>query len=234
MRSRRSLVALGLLLGGCGLVLDLGPPDPDVVRYARAPDGSMDAGMDAATEDAAVPDAEPEDARRPDGRRRPDARRLDTGTGDAAPDAGCGGSCGVEQVCCDGTCVDVFGDPEHCGFCGHVCTSGICLEGRCAECEPTATGACGDTDLKCSDSGRCVSECDGCSGEGAMCCSEDSGSLCIDTLSDPNHCGDCGRACPPLERCERGVCVCGPDGLLCEEGERCFVNLAGLLVCLPL
>lgn len=35
---------------------------------------------------------------------------------------------------------------------------------------------------------------------------------CGDTSSNPNHCGACGKVCPPGATCSKGTCVC-PDGL---------------------
>lgn len=49
-----------------------------------------------------------------------------------------------------------------------------------------------------------------CSGAGAALC----GDVCVNTLSDPAHCGGCGNACSLIEACEAGACigVCQIDG----------------------
>ncbi len=53
--------------------------------------------------------------------------------------------------------------------------------------------------LSCSESTSCA--------EGEATC----GNLCVDTQSDVEHCGGCGRACAPGERCSAGACAltCG-------------------------
>jgi hypothetical protein len=40
------------------------------------------------------------------------------------------------------------------------------------------------------------------------------GDECVDTASDPRHCGGCGAACDPGEVCEASECAAGPD---CRE-----------------
>ncbi|NMC71594.1 MAG: hypothetical protein GYA57_16220 [Myxococcales bacterium] len=46
---------------------------------------------------------------------------------------------------------------------------------------------------------------------GACVCADpartDCGTACVDTASDPAHCGRCGAACAPGERCSAGACV---------------------------
>jgi hypothetical protein len=36
------------------------------------------------------------------------------------------------ETCCSGKCTDVRFDPQNCGRCGAVCTSGVCRDGICA------------------------------------------------------------------------------------------------------
>ena len=51
---------------------------------------------------------------------------------DAAP------SCEGELRACDGRCVDLSGDAQHCGACGHGCMGGRCTRGAC---EPTVVAS---------------------------------------------------------------------------------------------
>jgi len=74
--------------------------------------------------------------------------------------------------------------------------------------------------------------------EGMVRCGDE----CVDTGSDPNHCGDCGVVCPPNRTCAESECVCleglrdcfgecvdtssnpnhcGDCGILCPEGWVC-------------
>lgn len=39
--------------------------------------------------------------------------------------------CTAPEVACDGECVDLQTDPDHCGACDHVCASGICEAAHC-------------------------------------------------------------------------------------------------------
>jgi hypothetical protein len=63
----------------------------------------------------------------------------------------CGTQCGADQYCvlgmcvdrctaplqlCMGECVDYANDEENCGSCGHICVSGICTDGACADVIP--------------------------------------------------------------------------------------------------
>jgi hypothetical protein len=42
------------------------------------------------------------------------------------------------------------------------------------------------------------------------------GSLpCVDTMTDPKHCGQCGYVCDPRDICSQGTCVCAPPMALC-------------------
>ncbi len=63
---------------------------------------------------------------------------------------------------------------------------------------------------------------------GLDACAADGGSVCVDTRTDPRHCGACGRACCPGQFCAGGMCVlgcpagqtvCTPAGATCPT---CF------------
>lgn len=43
-------------------------------------------------------------------------------------------------------------------------------------------------------------------------CETCGGDTCLSLLSDPNHCGECGNACPSGTTCAAGTCAC-PNGL---------------------
>ncbi|MCK6509412.1 hypothetical protein L6R29_05515 [Myxococcota bacterium] len=38
---------------------------------------------------------------------------------------------------------------------------------------------------------------------------------CVDTQTDPKHCGQCNNACEAVEVCQRGICSCPNGGRLC-------------------
>lgn len=151
---------------------------------------------------------------------------------------GSGGDAGCPEglTDCDGECLDVQRDPDHCGRCDHPCGSGdVCSAGVCDdECGPGEIGCsgscvnpathpdhCGGCDIDCRDDQICasyaclcphpMSECDG---------------ACVDLDSDPNHCGHCDIGCDDSESCEHGECEgsggCG--GGLTNCGGDC-VNL---------
>ncbi|HEY3352444.1 MAG TPA: hypothetical protein VGQ83_04285 [Polyangia bacterium] len=56
----------------------------------------------------------------------------------------------------------------------------------------------------------------GCAGPGGRECGRGLSACpagCVDTLTDPLHCGTCGVACPPETACWNGACVelCAPE-----------------------
>ncbi len=131
-------------------------------------------------------------------------------------DDGCGGSCGTcpdEKVCRQGQCGCPFATcGEACCAEAQVCTNDACCTPSCPD------GACGD---------------DGCGGECGHCqppqlcvegtcqcpnhltqCEEHT---CVDTLSDPSHCGACNQACADAEVCQNGLC----DETCTEELTAC-------------
>jgi hypothetical protein len=144
---------------------------------------------------------------------------------------GCGHMCvGPGLTCCDGDCVRTRFDENHCGRCnqpcvgpGLQCCDGACINTRfdlihCGGCDQPCTG----TDRRCCD-GDCVdtrspAHCGGClpCTDGLTCCD----GSCVDTNFSHDHCGACGAACQPGERCCHGVgrgcidscggsCICG-------------------------
>lgn len=117
----------------------------------------------------------------------------------------CGGlSCSADQVCCDGTCVLVDGDPMHCGTCGNVCGA--------------STDGCSGGVCRCNGGAAC--------GPGQTCCA---GEGCIDLSNDRFNCGACGKSCNPGETCGGGQCRCG-DSDACSDGGLCC-NVDGVAAC---
>lgn len=54
--------------------------------------------------------------------------------------------------------------------------------------------------------------------------------LCVDLKSDPEHCGECGKACPGTQACVAGACAtsCPTGELLCtSSGKTACVNPKG-------
>jgi len=116
-----------------------------------------------------------------------------------------GGACALGQ--CEngfGNCDDVDGngcetdtttDPDHCGACGSDCAyphaSGNCTSGSCS------FGACLDDWEDCNDNIG-----DGCE---------------VNTRSDDNNCGQCGRVCTVGFDCNNTMCRCVTDSD-CDTG----------------
>ena len=116
-----------------------------------------------------------------------------------------------------GVCVDTDTDPLNCGGCDAACLpnlSNACVDGECV---------CGN-EPECSGGDTC------CRGEGG------GATRCIDTDTDPLHCGACNAACliplnPCLSvECQDGQCVevGAADGTPCElEGDPGVCCAAG-------
>ena len=125
---------------------------------------------------------------------------------------------------CNGSCVNIYRDQNHCGRCGNVCLDDeICKAGDCvstAFC--TSNVNCGDKQI-CKDSACVDVECNAdshCSG-GASCvnhvcqkidvCAEqgltECSGQCVDTNSDIQHCGSCDNVCLANELCIDKHCI---------------------------
>lgn len=124
-------------------------------------------------------------------------------------------ACGEGERICNGVCTDTRVDDGNCGGCGNVCTGGSkcgggeCISQQCGsqQCDP----------LSVCFQGNCVqAACVGVSCNGGKVCSNgfcacptgktDCGGTCVDTKSDANHCGVCGKACASTEACVNGQC----------------------------
>lgn len=129
--------------------------------------------------------------------------------------------CPQGEVACNDACVDLDGDPGHCGACGHACGAlQVCEGGACACAPDAAVCASGCTDLKLDpgNCGTCGTTCGGatpiCDGAGTGCVASGDcgggrtqcGSSCADLQASPSDCGACGHACAPGQACIAGTC----------------------------
>lgn len=137
----------------------------------------------------------------------------------------------AEQAACDGDCVFLEEDSEHCGECGIVCDEDeLCADGDCVfscDCDPIYEVCNGDacecregTELCAGECAPLVNDPTNCGGCGIACddvcldfdCEPECFTLdecdgaCTDFDIDPLHCGGCGRECGSEEICAFGVC----------------------------
>jgi hypothetical protein len=151
-------------------------------------------------------------------------------------DGECTLECPPDQTDCSGTCVDTQSDHDHCGSCGHACSSDeVCNEGICSsECgsgytdcygscvdlqtSPFHCGFCGNA---CGPGEDCIGgTCQGGCGNG-LCAGVDGENQC----TCPADCGVCAGCCL-YETCYPGgtTDACGSGGGACDvcsEGEIC-------------
>jgi len=222
---RLTLLFVAALFGGCGLVVDVDPPDPQLDGGARSDFGALDAGArDAAMfEDANVDDAS----------SVLDATGIDATSGDAAmvdatltdataPDASAlDGGAPVDLGVDAGTCIndgDCLGD--FCNSDGH-CSAGVCVYSSTVTCSPpfvpdctmrvcdptargciavAAPGACND-DILCTN--------DVCDVVSGLCSHIPNSTVCsdrrdctIDTCEPANGCADPLTGCVAAPRDE--------------------------------
>jgi len=120
-----------------------------------------------------------------------------------------------ELAICDGACVDLPTDREHCGDCDHACPTGeACIDGTCAcpDGGQNCDGVCVDLDSDPENCGDCDHAChprnELCSGGFCHCLSGgySCDGACVDFNSDPENCGGCGSACEAGQRCVGGAC----------------------------
>jgi hypothetical protein len=124
---------------------------------------------------------------------------------------------------------------------GRQCCAKKCL--RSGKCSCDASNSCPQPTnpckmAVCSSTGRCVIQNEPagtpCGGE-KVCCDKS----CVDTETDPTHCGNCGNRCLSGEVCTNGKCLCasgnvvcggacvagncckGDSRLTCKDGEKC-------------
>lgn len=94
-------------------------------------------------------------------------------------------SCASGLTACNGACVDVVSDVNHCGACGTTCSGSqasamACVGGQCAvaACQPSW----GNCDANAAN---------GCE---------------TSLVSNTTHCGACGRTCAAGQSCRQGMC----------------------------
>lgn len=120
---------------------------------------------------------------------------------------------------CDGKCVDVRSNRQHCGSCWAPCLSNqTCVSGHC-ECTLGVACATGCSTLQDdSNCGACGSVCPtGCKNGSCDCFGAYCSDVCVDLQSDPQNCGVCGHACAPAYACGDGQCGCpSPDQKPCN------------------
>lgn len=127
------------------------------------------------------------------------------------------------QTVCDGNCVDLMTDIDHCGACNSPCSlDQYCDSGVCHSQESCGDGICG-FDETCFEDGCCNGQ-------------------TVDLSQNPDHCGACKNACPENAYCDNYGCYC-EDGYRwenktcalvseaecasdqdCEDGDTCTVN----------
>ncbi len=194
----------GALLAACAAVTGL-----DHYSVEDCPWG-CDAGLQTkdATTAASDPFADAADATTPDDASSPDA--SPDASNDALPDDaalddspvegsspdGADAGCPIGFLTCDGGCVSPA-DPLNCGRCGKVCS---------AEAGTPSCQALPDTNTFV-----CVSGC-------PAATPTLSGSACVDTTTDPNHCGGCGTACSSSPTNSHSFCGDGGCAFACDPG----------------
>jgi hypothetical protein len=116
----------------------------------------------------------------------------------------CGDPCPQGETICNGECVDLIRDAQHCGACGQVCENGMrCVAGAC-QCRDGSVNLQADP----NNCGRCSNFCvfPGFDGGEGICvdgeCALDCGALavcdaaCADLQTEIEHCGVCDTPCP--------------------------------------
>ena len=125
---------------------------------------------------------------------------------------------------CNGSCVDLQHDSNHCGACNNACdTSGakVCVAGVCACAGGLADcgGQCADLGVDRDNCGACGLACapdEDCSNGVCICVScaciglGQCGGACVDFENDSDNCGTCGNACDVGSGfvCILGSCTC--------------------------
>jgi hypothetical protein len=153
-----------------------------------------------------------------------------------------GEACRRGRQCCSGKCLRNgkcscnAGSP--CPQPADSCKEAVCSSGRCVIRNKPSEAPCTTDNNPCSKdvcdgSGNCTHPVDpamagqSC-GDGKTCC----GTACVDTQTDPDHCGSCNSPCPDTANtCQGSTCKCG-DGPACSSNEICSGS-PGTCVCAP-
>ncbi len=147
-------------------------------------------------------------------------------------DAGEAPQCPAGQTFCEGACVTLETDREHCGECGRRCPMGeVCSASACGldcsapavPCEDGDADYCADLSSDEANCGACGRRCElGLTclvGDCALVCPEgtvDCDGRCADLNSDSQHCGSCANSCNRDHAV--GVCRDRACALTCETG----------------
>lgn len=129
-------------------------------------------------------------------------------------------NCGVEDTHCE--------DDEYCvdGRC--VCREGMVRDGDDCIDPNVDADRCGEAQVACSDAceaGECVASC-----SVGTDCDDD----CVDLMTHPLHCGECGRPCGANQVCVRGECTAFQPIVECSECARScctYPNRPSDLIC---
>jgi hypothetical protein len=163
---------------------------------------------------------------------------------------------GNAGFCCNGACVDIAQDPNNCGLCGVVCSSGVCTlsVGGGAICLPTGPSdnclaTCGPGNVcvagaclgsSCEQDVGVLPFCAAQDGNVGVCCPSLSGPgllgpiPCVDAANDPLNCGGCGFQCPAGQSCTNGVCSGAPaDCGIGRIGAFCNLDAGSGNICCP-
>lgn len=228
-------VALICSLLGCGLVLDLDPPDDSRADGGRPDVRRPDVPLDVSREDVPLQDVGSVDVGGADGLVvMPDVPELpDVPEPPDVPVFTCvlSDDCGEnrpchEWVCEAGACVEyVLGDDTSCESDGLFCTQGACRGGVCFD---TAETLCPGTRTDCSRPfcNEIVDDCDfRAINEGGMCDTLNGVAFCGEGACLLDECLDGFLDCDSDERCETNADVdpenCGSCGNVCPGGGDC-------------
>ncbi len=130
-------------------------------------------------------------------------------SGDWTEEAGECSACEPGLTNCDGNCVNLTNNMDHCGQCDNPCDlAQTCHQGECV------SFVCGDGE--CDTTETCEKD---------SCCS----GVTVDLSSDPMNCGECGNVCGENMLCENAECVCEegfePCGTgCCDFSEACSID----------
>ena len=125
-----------------------------------------------------------------------------------------GCKCDDGYIDCDGVCVNLDSNKNHCGTCHNQCKDNqACIGGVCGcasgtDCANSCVDLyndknnCGSCANQCKDYQACISGSCGCT-NGTDC-----GSSCVELQSDNNNCGACGLVCKSYQTCKAGKCSC--------------------------
>lgn len=160
-------------------------------------------------------------------------------TGKSCSGGVCTVQCPVGKSYCNGSCVDTATDAGNCGNCGNICASGQgCQNGVCCKHhERNCNGICSDVWSDAKNCGSCGNVCPVnhiCKDKvcvlvcptGLKKCTErvagenHSKDVCVDTNTDPKHCGWCSSVCTPNSGCKEGCCTDNYNNCTCYNHGR--------------